>query len=144
MYFIVFNFYVFYCFMIFAVSDLHLDQYWDWINDIQSKKRGKLLIYRPKYRIHFPICFVHKMGKNLTFWVDLWSQKVTWLRNGRSDFRKISVGLQRKESLKRRGWKRGGFACAERKCRGGASEPPPPPPSAVKQESRCTWILEGP
>ena len=32
-----------------------------WINDIQSKKRTKLLIYRPKWIIHFAICFVHKI-----------------------------------------------------------------------------------
>ena len=102
MYFIVFNLYVFYCFMISAVWDLHLDQYQAELMIYRAKRGTKLLIYRPKCKIHFAICFCTQNEKILTFRVDLWSQKVTWLRNGRSDFRKlgvkISARLQRKKS----------------------------------------------
>ena len=100
--------------MISAVWDPLLDQYQaeliiykakeDKITDIQAKMKNSLC--------HL---FCTQNEKILTFWVDLWSQKVMWLRNGRSDFRKlgvkISARLQRK-GMKQRGWKRGGFACA--------------------------------
>ena len=47
--------------------------------------------------------FCTQNEKTLTFWVDLWSQKVTRLRNGRcQNIRKTS----KKKVMKRRGWKR--------------------------------------
>ena len=53
-----------------------------WINAIQSKKRTKLLIYRRKWKIHFAICFVHKMEKislfGLTFGRKRSRDSVTW------------------------------------------------------------------
>ena len=72
--------------------------------------------------------FWYTKWKNLTFRVDLWSQKVMWLRNGRSDFRKLSVKicvrLQKKES-----WSGAPESAAKFVGGGGDSEPPPPPPT---------------
>ena len=99
-----------------------------WINDIQSKKRTNLLIYRPKWKFTLPFVFVHKMiFFFFTFWVDLWSQKVTWLRNGRSDFRKLGVKicarLQRKKS-----WSGAAESAAVLRFCVVSEAPPPPPP----------------
>ena len=98
-----FLFYVFYCCLISAVWDLHLESISSWINDIQSKKRTKLLIYRPKWKIHFAICFVHKMKKISLFGLTFGRKgSCDSVLNGRSDFRKLGVKLsarlQRKKS----------------------------------------------
>ena len=58
--------------------------------------------------------FCTQNEKILTFWVDPWSQKVTWLRNGSSDFRKLGVKISArllKKGMNRRGWKCSGFVC---------------------------------
>ena len=91
--------------MIFAVSDLHLDQYWDWIKWYTKQKEGKITDLQAKIKLSLCQVILYTKWKSLTFRVDLWSQKVTRLRNGMSDFRKltklgikISVRLQRKKS----------------------------------------------
>ena len=137
-YSIVFNLYVFYCFMIFAVSDLHLDQYSERINDKQSKKSGKLLIYRPppqkkKKIIILPFVLYTKWRKqNLTFRVDLLSQKFMWLRNGRSDFCKLGVKISvRLKKTKKQTWSGAAESAAVLRgrqifSRGCLRAPPPP------------------
>ena len=120
--------YVFYCFMISAVWDLHLDQYQAEVMIYKAKRGQNSWFTGQNENCHL---FCTQNEKKFTFWVDLWSQKVMWLRNRRSDCRKlgvkISARLQRKKVMKRRSWKRGGFECAVKFVMGGPLRPPPPP-----------------
>ena len=127
-----FNFYVFYCFMISAVWDLHLDQYQAELM-IYKAKRGQNYWFTGQNE-KFTLPFVlYTKWKILTFRVDLWSQKVMWLRNGRSDFRKlgvkISARLQRKKS-----WSDVAESAAVLRVR----HPPPPPSPPVQLGLMCT------
>ena len=77
--------------------------------------------------MYFAICLVYKMKKNLTFWVDLWSQKVMWLHNGMSDFSQTWCQNICKTSPKKI-LKRRGLACAAKFVEEGLWGPPPPFP----------------
>ena len=69
--------------------------------------------------------------KNLTFRVDLWSQKVMWLRNGRSDFRKVGVNYPQdfKEKSHEAAWLKAWRFCVCCKIRLGGPPRPPGGPS---------------
>ena len=106
-----FYFYVFYCFMISAVWDLHLDQYQAELMIYTKQKEDKITDLQAKIKnsLCHLFCTQH-----------LWSQKVTLLSNGRSDFHKLGV--------------RGKI------CLGGG----PPRPSAVRVKnfpSRWIWSV---
>ena len=77
--------------------------------------------------------FCTQNGKNLTFRVDLWSQKVMWLCNAKSDFCKLGVKtyvrLQRKKSWSGAAGSGAaesavhGLACAAKFVKGGPPRP---------------------
>ena len=140
MYFIYF-FYVFYDFCCLRSSFGSISS---WINDIQSKKRTKLLIYRPKWKIHFAI-FLYTKWINSHFRVDLWSQKVMWLHNGRSDFRKlgvkISARLQRKKSWSGAAESMAVLCARQNLSRGDASEAHPPSAVRVKKQFLVMFVF---
>ena len=125
--------YVFYCFMISAIWDLHLDQYQAELM-IYKAKRGQNYWYSPKWKIHFAICFVHKIKKFSLFRLTF-DRKRSRDCNGRSDFCilgvKISARLQRKKS-----WSGVAESVSVLRARQNLSRglwgPPPPPPSAVR------------
>ena len=100
-----------------------------WINDIQSKKRTKLLIYRPKWKIHFAICFVHKIKKFSLFGLTFGRKRSRDSVTGGLIFANLVSKYPqdfKEKVMKQCGWKRGGFACAAKFVWGGG--PPPPPP----------------
>ena len=111
--------YVFYCFMISAVWDLHLGSISSWINDIQSKKRTKLLIYRPTWKIHCAICFVHKMKKFSLFGLTFGSKMSR-------DFKKKSHEAARLKARR--------FCVRGKSCLG---ESPPPPRAVIGWSRIC-------
>ena len=92
-------------------------------------KQENIMIYSPKWEISLCHWFCTQNRKNLTFRVDLWSQKVMWLRNGWADFCKLGVKicarLQRKNSWNRAA--RGAAVWRTRRnlSRGGPPRPPP-------------------
>ena len=104
MYFIVFNFYVFYCFMISAVWDLHLDQYQAELM-IYKAKRGQtdwFIGQNEKLTFKLPFVLYTKWKKShFLGWPLVAKGHVTPWRE--VDFRKlgvkISARLQRKKSL---------------------------------------------
>ena len=102
-----------------------------WIHDLQSKK-DKITDLQAKIRNSLCHLFCTQHENNLTFRVDLWSQKVMWLRNGRSDFRKlgvkICVRLQRKKSWSGVAESAAVLRARQNLSRGGPPRPPPPPP----------------
>ena len=94
MYFIVFKFLCILLFYDICCLRSSFGSISSWINDTKQKEDKNTDL---QAKIKNSLCHLFCI---LTFWVDLWSQKVTWLRNGRSDFRKlgvkISARLQRK------------------------------------------------
>ena len=123
-------FFKFSCILLFydlwSISSWITKQKEDKITDLQAKMKNSLC--------HL---FCPQNEKILTFWVDLWSQKVAWLRNGRSDFRKlgvkISARLQRKKSCSGAAESAAVLRVRQNLSRG-ASEAPPPS-SAVRVKS---------
>ena len=140
-----FYFYVFYCFMISAVWDLDLDQYQaDLMIHVQSKKRTNWLIYRPKWKIHFAICFVHKMKKfslfGLTFGRKRSRDSVTGgpifanlVSKYPQDFKEKSHEAARLKARR--------FCVRGKICLGGGLRGPPPPHSAVRVNSWPTSMI---
>ena len=94
--------------------------------------------------------FCTQNEKNLTFRVDLWSQKVMWPRNGMSDFHKlgvkISVRLQRKKSWSGAAESVAVLRAWQNLSRGGLRGLPPPPPSAVRVKMMLAlcWLSSSP
>ena len=137
MYFIVFWFKknVFYCFLCIVLfydfccfrssfgSVLRLNKWYtkqkEWkITDLQAKIKNSLC--------HL---FCTQNEKNLTFRVDLWSQKVMWLRNGKSDFANLVSKYPQdfKENTHEVARLKARWFCVRGKiCRGGPPRPPPP------------------
>ena len=122
--------YAFYCFLIVYIILLFYDFHcWrssfgsisSWIHD---QKEDKITDLQAKIRNSLCHLFCTQNEKNLTFLFHLWLQKVMWLRNGRSDFRKLGVKicirLQRKKS-----WS-GGAESTAKFVEGGPPTPPPP------------------
>ena len=74
---------VFYCFIISAVWDLHVDQFFC-LNELNMKPReNKLTDFQTK--LQTTLChFFCTQNEQLFFWVDLRLQKVMWLLNGMS------------------------------------------------------------
>ena len=77
--------------MYFIVLWFLLFQIFIWINFeielmIYKAKRGKITDLQAKIKNSLCYMFCTQNGKNPTFRVDLWSQKVMWLCNGMSRF----------------------------------------------------------
>ena len=98
----------------------------------KAKKRTKLLIYRPKWKIHFAICFVHKMKRfslfRLTFGCKRSHDSVT----GGSIFTNL-VSKYPQDFKEKKSWisaaeSRCGFTCVTNFVWGEPLSPPPPPP----------------
>ena len=111
-----------------------------WINDIFIKqKEDKITDLQSK--IHFAICFVHKMKKISLLGVEVWLQKVMWLRQVRSDFHKrgvkVSARLQRKKS-----WSGAAESAAvvwAWQNVSGGGDPTSPPPHAIR--IKANWVI---
>ena len=103
MYFIVLNCYAFYdlWFLLFEIF-IWINIKFEWMIIYKEKEETLLMYKQKKKKKSVCYCFVHNMKKNLTFQVDLWLQKVMWLRNGMSDFRKLSVKISVR--LKKKSW----------------------------------------
>ena len=103
-----------FCFMISARLRSSFGSISSWINVIQSKKMTELLIYRPKWKIHFVICFVHKIKTISLFGLTSGHKRsCDYIMRSTIFGGKISARPQRKKQImKRRGWKRGSLACA--------------------------------
>ena len=150
MYFIVFLFLcilLFFIFMYFIVLWFLLFEIFIWINiklinDIQSKKRTKLLIYRPKWKIHFAICFVHKMKKISHFGLTFGRKRSRDSVMGGLIFANlVSKYLQdfkakSNEAARLKAWR---FCVRGKICLGGPPRPPPPPHSAVRVKRVYWW-----
>ena len=124
-----FYFYVFYYFFIFFGLNTSFQSILC-LNKLFTKpKQENIMIYSPNCKKSLCHWFCTQNGKNLTFRVDLWSQKVTWLRNGWSDFRKfgvkISARLQRKNSWNRAARGAAVWRTQQNLSRGGLRGPPP-------------------
>ena len=133
---------VFYCFMISAVWDLHLDQYQAELM-IYKAKRGQNYWFTGQNE-KFTLPFVlYAKWIILTFRVDLWLQKVMWLRNGRYDFRKlgvkISARLQRKKSWSGAAESAVLLRAWQNLSRGASEVPPPRRPPPPPQCNIC-WV----
>ena len=74
--------------MISAVWDLHLDQYQAELMIYTKQKEDKITDLQAKKKNSLCHLFCTQNKKNLTFRVDIWSQKVMWLHKAKSDFRK--------------------------------------------------------
>ena len=142
MYFIVFLFLCILLFYDFCCLRSSFGSISSWINDIQSKQRTKLLIYRPKWKIHFAICFVHKMKKFSLFWLTFGRKRscdsvtggpifVNLVSRYPQNFKEKSHEAAR---LKARGG--GGFACTAKFVWGGLRGPPPPVQLGLNDQER--------
>ena len=102
-----------------------------WINDIQSKKRTKLLIYRQKWKIHFAICFVHKMKKFSLFGLTFGRKRSRDSVTGGPIF--ANLVSKYPQDFKEESHEARQFCVRDKICLEGASETPPP--SAVRVTS---------
>ena len=145
MYFIVFLFLCFLLFYDFCCLRSSFGSISSWINDIQSKKRTKLLIYMAKWKNHFAICFVHKMKKFSLFGLTFGRKRSRDSVSGGLIFRKLCVKifarLQRKKSRSGAAESAAVLRVRQNLSRGASEVPPPPSAVRVKCEiSTCLLV----